>query len=228
VTDDGCGMTEDVRRQIFEPFFTTKGVGQGTGLGLATVFGIVKQSGGHVDVDTAVGRGTTFKLYFPEVEAAAAAAPAAEPPSAPAGGETILVVEDESAVRAFTRLALQAHGYTVLEAADGPAAITLCGRHAGPISLLVSDVVMPRMGGRELAERLTALRPALRVLFVSGHTDDVVVRQGVLQAEFAFLQKPFSLDALRRKVRAVLDATPSQLSAPATSAIAAATGEGEV
>jgi PAS domain S-box-containing protein len=206
VSDTGDGMTEEVKQHIFEPFFTTKEVGKGTGLGLATVFGIVKQSGGHVGVASEVGRGTTFEIYLPAVEDAPPPEKSMEGPTATlTGTETVLLVEDESAVREMTRKALQVNGYTVLEAADGAEAIRLCDRHEGPIDLVVSDVVMPRMGGRELAERLTALRPETRVLFVSGHTDDAVVRQGILQAEVAFLQKPFSMDALRLKVRTVLD-----------------------
>jgi PAS domain S-box-containing protein len=206
VSDNGCGMTEEVKARIFEPFFTTKAVGKGTGLGLATVFGIVKQSGGHVRAYSEVGHGTTFKVYLPSiVEMGSAAQAKAGSPPAPSGVETILLVEDEKAVRALTALALQKKGYTLLEAASSEEAISLCEEHLGPIHLLVSDVVMPEMGGRQLAERLTALRPEMRVLFVSGYTDDAVVRHGVLQAEVAFLQKPFTMDALHRKVRAVLD-----------------------
>jgi two-component system cell cycle sensor histidine kinase/response regulator CckA len=207
VTDTGCGMTEEVRRHIFEPFFTTKGPGKGTGLGLATVFGIVKQSGGHIGVASEVGRGTTFEIHLPAVaEVAPPPPPPVRPVPIPSGTETILIVEDEQGVRALTRAALQSNGYTLLEAADGEEAVRFGERHPGPIHLLVSDVVMPRMGGRQLAERLAALRPEMRVMFVSGYTDDAVVRHGVRQEEVAFLQKPFSPDALRRKVRAVLDA----------------------
>jgi PAS domain S-box-containing protein len=206
VSDNGCGMTDAVKQRIFEPFFTTKAVGKGTGLGLATVFGIVKQSGGHVRAYSEVGHGTTFKIYIPSiVEMGSAAQAKAGSPPAPSGVETILLVEDEKAVRALTGLALQKKGYTLLEAANGEEAIRLCEQHLGPIHLLVSDVVMPEMGGRQLAERLTARHPEMRVLFVSGYTDDAVVRHGVLQAEVAFLQKPFTMDALHRKVRAVLD-----------------------
>ncbi|MDQ2948682.1 MAG: response regulator, partial [Acidobacteriota bacterium] len=206
VSDNGCGMTEEVKARIFEPFFTTKAVGRGTGLGLATVFGIVKQSDGHVRAYSEVGHGTTFKVYLPSiVEMVSAAQAKAGTPPSPSGVETILLVEDEKAVRALTGLALQKKGYTLLEAASGEEAISLCEEHLGPIHLLVSDVVMPDMGGRQLAERLTVLRPEMRVLFVSGYTDDAVVRHGVLQAEVAFLQKPFTMDALHRKVRAVLD-----------------------
>jgi two-component system, cell cycle sensor histidine kinase and response regulator CckA len=204
VSDAGCGMSEEVKARIFEPFFTTKEVGKGTGLGLATVFGIVKQSGGQVSVHSEVGRGTAFKIYLPSV---ADVIPATQAESAPVltGAETILLVEDEKAVRAMAGLALQTNGYMLVVAADGEEAIRLCEQHPGPIHLLVTDVVMPRMGGRQLAERLTVLHPETRVLFLSGYTDDAVVRHGVLQSQVQFLQKPFTVDALTRKVRAVLD-----------------------
>jgi two-component system, cell cycle sensor histidine kinase and response regulator CckA len=206
VSDVGCGMSEEVKARIFEPFFTTKEAGMGTGLGLATVFGIVKQSGGHVRVHSKVGHGTTFKIYLPSVTEAVSPNPMEERPATVlTGDETILLVEDEERVRAITRLALQTNGYTVLEAANGVEAIGVAKQYAGPIHLLVSDVVMPQMGGRQLAERLKALHPQMRTLFVSGYTDDAVVRRGVLQAEVAFLQKPFSMDALHRKVRGVLN-----------------------
>jgi two-component system cell cycle sensor histidine kinase/response regulator CckA len=206
VSDDGCGMTEEVQRHIFEPFFTTKDIGMGTGLGLATVFGIVKQSGGHVWAYSEVGVGTTFKIYLPSVwEVISPVHAQAESTPVQPGSETILLVEDETAVREITGLTLKAKGYTLLEAANGEEAILLCENHSGPIHLLVSDVVMPGIGGRLLAERLTKLHPEMRVLFVSGYTDDAVVRHGVLQAEVAFLQKPYSMAALSHKVRAVLD-----------------------
>jgi PAS domain S-box-containing protein len=206
VTDTGCGMDEATKARLFEPFFTSKGPGKGTGLGLATVYGIVKQSGGYIYVHSEVDRGTVFKSYLPRV---AAAAPEPPPPRGerlprPAAGETLLLVEDEDAVRALTRHALQLDGYTVLAASHPGEAIRLCERHDGLIALLLTDVVMPQMGGRELANRLTALRPEMKVLFLSGYTDDAVVRHGVLEAETDFLQKPFTLDALTRKVREVL------------------------
>jgi two-component system, cell cycle sensor histidine kinase and response regulator CckA len=206
VSDAGYGMSEEVKARIFEPFFTTKEVGKGTGLGLATVFGIVKQSGGHIRVHSEIGRGTTFKIYLPSVADVIPAAQA-QTESAPVltGAETILLVEDEKAVRAMAGFALRTNGYTLVEAADGEEAARLCERHEGPIHLLVTDVVMPRMGGRQLTERLKTLHPEMRVLFMSGYTDDAVVRHGVLEAEVAFLQKPFTMDALHRKVRAVLD-----------------------
>jgi two-component system, cell cycle sensor histidine kinase and response regulator CckA len=206
VSDTGCGMTEEVKAHVFEPFFTTKEVGKGTGLGLATVFGIVKQSGGHIRVYSEAGHGTTIKIYLPSVAGAVPAVQSiVEPEPARSGGQTILLVEDEKAVRAMTGLALRSKGYTLLEAANGEEAVRLGEQHTGPIHLLMSDVVMPRMGGRQLAERLTSQHPEMRVLFVSGYTDDAVVRHGVLRAEVAFLQKPFTMDALHRKVQKILD-----------------------
>jgi two-component system cell cycle sensor histidine kinase/response regulator CckA len=205
VSDTGCGMDERTMARIFEPFFTTKGA-RGTGLGLATVHGIVKQSGGHVAVSSEVGQGTTFKVYLPQV---------AQRPTAgkshhdlkvlPRGSETVLFVEDEDGVRALSRHVLQKVGYTVLEARDGVAALRVAGQHPGRIDLLVTDVVMPRMSGREVAEQLATSRPGAKVLFLSGYTDDAVVRHGILEAQVAFLQKPFSPASLVIKVREVLD-----------------------
>jgi two-component system, cell cycle sensor histidine kinase and response regulator CckA len=198
-------MTPEVKAHIFEPFFTTKGQGKGTGLGLATVYGIVKQSGGFLTVYSEPGRGTAFKLYFPVAQGPASnALPALKPVRR--GTETILLVEDEDAVRSMVRSVLQMAGYTVLDAGGGTDALRLAGEHPGPIYLLITDVVMPEMGGRELVERLAQLRPDIRVLYLSGYTDDAVVRHGVLQAEVAFLQKPFTMAALTNKVREVLGA----------------------
>ena len=206
VSDTGHGMTPEVQARIFEPFFTTKGVGKGTGLGLATVFGIVKGAGGHVGVYSEVGRGTTFKVYLPSAGQPADAADAGPGlPELPTGAGTILVVEDDDQVRNLTRMALETLGYTVLEAGGGPEAVRLAAAHPGPIDLVVTDVVMPGMSGREVAGAVRAACPGARVLFVSGYTDDAVVRHGVLTAEMAFLQKPFTLAALGEKVRAVLD-----------------------
>jgi PAS domain S-box-containing protein len=206
VSDTGTGMDPQTRARVFEPFFTTKGPGRGTGLGLAVVHGVVTQSGGCIDVYSEAGRGTAFKVYLPataERPPAGKSAPGLH--AVPRGSETVLLVEDEDALRALAGNVLRSYGYTVLEAGDGREAVRVATEHPGPIDLLVSDVVMPHLGGRQLAERLAAVRPGVRVLFVSGYTDDAVVRHGVLEAEFAFLQKPFTPTALAQKVREVLD-----------------------
>jgi len=206
VADTGCGMPADVLARIFEPFYTTKGVGQGTGLGLAVVHGIVRQAGGHVAVASEVGRGTTFTLLFPAVSrVVGGSASGTRPPAA--GTETVLLVEDEDLVRTIARQGLDRHGYRVLEARGGEEAIRLAAEHAGPIHLLVTDVVMPGLGGRQVADAVRGLHPALRILYMSGYTDDAIVRAGIVEAEDAFLHKPFTAVALARKVRAVLDGT---------------------
>jgi two-component system, cell cycle sensor histidine kinase and response regulator CckA len=210
VGDTGVGMDEATQAHLFEPFFTTKEVGKGTGLGLATVYGIVKQSGGYIWVYSEPGRGTTVKVYLPRVPVvaeapSAAPAPAPTPREVRGGHETVLLVEDAAPVRALARRSLEAHGYRVIDAFDGPSALELSARHRAPIDLLVTDVVMPGMSGRELAERLAPVRPGMKVLYTSGYTDDAMVRQGVLNAGVAFLQKPFVPDSLARKVREVLD-----------------------
>jgi PAS domain S-box-containing protein len=206
LTDTGVGMDEATKARLFEPFFTTMEVGRGTGLGLATVYGIVKQSGGSIFVYTEPNHGTSFKIYLPRFEAVAPLPRSHQGLSkSPGGGETILLVEDEEAVRTLTRQVLEAKGYTVIEARDGQDALGRAESHDGPIHLLLTDVVMPHLGGRELADRLTSARPELRVLYLSGYTDDAVVRHGVLEADVAFLQKPFTPAELARKVREVLD-----------------------
>jgi len=206
VSDSGTGITPDVRAHLFEPFFTTKGPGRGTGLGLATVYGIVKQSGGFITVDSEQRRGSTFRIYFPAVASTAVTqtTPAARTTVA-RGTETILLVEDEDAVRSMIRVVLHNAGYTVLDASKGSDALRIAAEQSRPIDLLITDVVMPEMSGRELVEQLARQRPALKVLYLSGYTDDAIVRHGVLQAEVAFLQKPFTMTALTSKVREVLD-----------------------
>jgi PAS domain S-box-containing protein len=210
VSDTGVGMDEPTKRHIFEPFFTTKELGKGTGLGLATVYGIVKQSGGFLWVYSEPGAGTTFKIYFPRIaEAESTPRRAATPPPAK-GSEIVLLAEDAAPVRAVARQILERNGYTVLEAPSGKAAIDIATQRHGPIHLLLTDVVMPEMSGRQLADQLTAQRPEIKVLFMSGYTNDAVVRHGVLEAGIAYLQKPFTPDGLARKVREVLDSSQSR------------------
>jgi PAS domain S-box-containing protein len=205
VTDSGLGMDADTRMHLFEPFFTTKGPGKGTGLGLATTYGIVKQSGGHIWLYSEPGRGSTFKIYLPRVTAPSdEVAPPLQRPPGSSRGETVLLVEDESSVRDITRAVLMRHGYRVLVAENGQAALAVADAHPGRIDLLVTDVVMPGLGGRALAEQLQVRRPEVRTLYVSGYTEDAVVRRGVLESNVAFLAKPFSPDALARSVRDVL------------------------
>ncbi len=208
VSDTGCGMPPEVRDRLFEPFFTTKEVGKGTGLGLATVYGIVTQSGGAIDVASAPGQGTTFTIYLPKPPGLGAAAdPGPADAAEPAGGrETVLLVEDEDGVRGLAGQALSGRGYTVLEARGGTEALALAERHPGGIDVLVTDVVMPGLGGVALARRLAEARPGLRVLYMSGYTDSVLFRHGVEQDAINYLWKPFKPLELVRRVREVLDA----------------------
>jgi CheY-like chemotaxis protein len=203
VRDTGVGMAPDVQRRVFEPFFTTKAAGQGTGLGLSVVHGIVQQSGGHIDVDSTIGAGTTFRMFLPVIDQAPEEASVARE-AVPRGSERILIVEDEGPLRSLISQGLREYGYTVLEAANGQEALALAARDQDRIRLLITDVVMPGMSGRIVAERFSALHPHARVLYLSGYTDDAVIRHGVLHEQVNFLQKPFSLDALTRKVSEVL------------------------
>jgi len=205
VTDTGTGIDKATRARIFEPFFTTKESGKGTGLGLSTVFGVVQQSGGSVWVYSEVGKGTTFKVYLPRVDAAVEAA--REPHSATPlrGSETILLVEDDDQVRIVARGILSRSGYHVIEASTATEALLSSDEHSGAIDLLLSDVVMPQLSGPALAKRLSVARPEMKVLCMSGYTDDSIVRHGVLEAQLAYLQKPFTPEALTRRVRDVLD-----------------------
>src|ERR1051325_2254435 len=202
LSDTGIGMDDETKARIFEPFFTTKESGKGTGLGLATVYGIVKRAGGFISVESEPGRGTSFKIYLPRVDEpiapAVTLAAAAEPRR---GTETVLVVEDAASVRVVTRQVLERYGYVVLEAPNGETALRLAAKHHGPIQLLVTDVIMPGLSGRQLAGQLAPLRPEMKVLYVSGYADDV-------ESGVAYLQKPFTPQTLARRVRAALDASP--------------------
>lgn len=208
VSDTGCGMDAETQTRIFEPFFTTKERGKGTGLGLSTAYGIVKQSGGYIWVDSAPGRGTIFRIYLPKVEDEIEEGHAHAAGAAPQGSETVLLVEDDEPVRKSVRRALEARGFNVLEAARGEEAILIEQQHEGPIHVLLTDSVMPGLSGREVARRLLLVRPQIRVVFMSGYSDDAALRHGVLPPNEAFLQKPFGPDAVARTVREVLDTTP--------------------
>ena len=206
VSDTGVGMSEDTQAHLFEPFFTTKEKGKGTGLGLATVYGIVKQTGGFIWVYTELGHGSTFKIYLPRAAESPQPRWSAAPIGPVDGTETVLVAEDEAAVRAVARQALTRHGYTVLEAPSAEVALDVAARQSGAIHLLLTDVVMPGMSGRDLARRLSDMRPDLRVIYMSGYTEDTITRHGVLEPGLHYVQKPFSPEALARRVREVLDA----------------------
>jgi PAS domain S-box-containing protein len=209
VSDTGVGMTPEVQAHIFEPFFTTKGPEKGTGLGLATVYGIIKQSGGNIWVYSEPGKGATFKVYLPRVDGKAHGALVEAAPDPRRAHETVLLVEDDDKVREVVSLALREAGYAVLEARGGSAALALGQARRDPIDLLVTDLVMPGMGGRELVERWRARHPETRVLFMSGYTDATVHQQGGLPPEAAFIQKPFAPSAIARKVRELLERPPS-------------------
>ncbi len=206
VSDNGHGMDKETQARIFEPFFTTKEKGKGTGLGLSTVYGIIKQTGGYILVRSEPGKGSTFRIYLPRVEdAAQPAKQAALPTAQSSGSETVLLVEDEESVRQLVRETLEARGYKVLEADNGDTALQIAGRQTEPLHMLITDVVMPGMGGRELASNLRTSRPKTKILYLSGYTEDAVVHEGVLESGASFLQKPFTLQTLARKVREVLD-----------------------
>jgi PAS domain S-box-containing protein len=218
VTDTGCGMDAGTQARIFEPFFTTKGQGKGTGLGLATVYGVVKQSGGFIWVYSEVDHGTTFKIYLPQATADLDRAVSERVSrGGHPGTETVLFVEDEESVRELVRDYLGKSGYRVLDAADGIQALEIAAAHSGPIHILVTDVVMPRLSGRELVTRIAAARPELKILYISGYTDDSIFRHGVLEGDVAFLQKPFNLRDLAEKIRQVLDGEPAATEAPSLS-----------
>ncbi len=217
VSDNGCGMDAETQSHIFEPFFTTKEKDKGTGLGLATVFGVVKQSDGHISVYSHPGQGTTFKVYLPRVdEAIEQPQPGMEQavPASLRGSETVLLVEDEDAVRELVRESLEENGYLVLQASDGAEALDVAQKHAGPIHLMVTDVIMPGMSGRELAHRLAARRPKMKILYVSGYAENAIAQHGVLDPGTAFLQKPFRAADLARKVYELLDRYKQRINEP--------------
>jgi CheY-like chemotaxis protein len=216
VSDTGVGIDPVTKAHIFEPFFTTKSSGKGTGLGLSTVYGIVKQSGGSIEVYSELGHGTTFMIYFPQVEGEAATL-AKTPVLGEKASETILLVEDDNQLRELVRTILLSWGYTVVVADRPENAEPLCSSHLGKIDLLLTDVVMPGMSGKEVADRVQQLRPEIKVLFMSGYTTDTVVQQGVLAEGRAFLQKPFSPFTLVTKIREVLDRQTEEVRSPTNS-----------
>jgi len=206
IADTGTGMTEEVKAHLFEPFFTTKPPGKGTGLGLATCFGIVQQSSGQIEVESELGKGTTFKLYFPRIEAATEPARVGKPATQVAGGkETLLVVEDEAIVRELAVGALREKGYTVMEAGNGDEGLRIARQHTGEIHLVLTDVVLPVIGGKEMAALMRRSNPRTKILFTSGYSEEVIGQENVLQPGTAFLQKPYLTATLARQVRELLD-----------------------
>ncbi len=208
MTDTGSGIDEETKSRLFEPFFTTKEQGKGTGLGLSTVYGIVRQSGGHITVDSTVGRGSTFKILLPWAEKETVEplqTKKDEIPESSPGTERILLVEDDDSVRELASEILQMNGYEVIEASNGVDAISVFDAQKKPVDLVVTDLIMPQMGGRDLAKHVTPKNPDLKVLFLSGYTDSAVVRQGLLEPGSFFLQKPFTPAELAHKVRQALD-----------------------
>jgi DNA-binding response OmpR family regulator len=234
ISDTGAGMDSETQSHIFEPFFTTKGT-KGTGLGLSTVYGIVKQSGGYIWVYSEPGKGTTFKIYLPRVaeviESVAQVPVHTEPVNAEPGTETILLVEDEANLRYLARQFLEKQGYRVIEAADGAVAMQIAVAHEAVIHLLLTDVIMPGMNGRELAQRISEIRPNVKILYMSGYTENVIGRNGTLDAGIRLLQKPFTLRDLNSRVREVLDSTPfprEDVMSVHTAHAAAAQGRGQL
>jgi two-component system cell cycle sensor histidine kinase/response regulator CckA len=213
VADTGSGMDRETQLRIFDPFFTTKELGKGVGLGLATVYGIVKQGGGYIWVYSEIGQGSVFKVYLPRVEPAAPPAKREREEEVCNGSETILLAEDSEPLRAMAREYLESIGYTVLEAVSGKDALQRAKEFDGTIHLLLTDVVMPEMSGPELANQLTLHRPGIKVIFTSGYTDDAIARQGILDSTVAFVQKPYRPKALSRKIREVLRETPANAAA---------------
>ena len=205
VSDTGCGMTQEVLDHIFEPFYTTKERGKGTGLGLSTVYGIVKQSEGNLEVESTLGLGTVFRIYLPMVAALEESAKIQIRTEVRSRSETILLVEDDDMVRALAAHALRKKGYQVLEAANGGEALLICEQHPEKIHLLLTDVIMPHMSGRTLADKLSGMRVEMRVLYMSGYTDNVIIPHGILESDISFLPKPFTPDELLQKVAATLD-----------------------
>ena len=216
VSDTGMGMNAETQRRIFEPFFTTKPLGEGTGLGLATVYGVVTQNDGYICVYSELGQGTTFKIFLPRVDEKPQALGGDTPPErAPRGTETVLVVEDSESLREMIREVLEDQGYNVLQGSQGEEGLALSRAYKGLIHLLLTDLVMPKLGGADLAKRLVSPRPEMRVLYMSGYTDGAISRQGVLQEGSVLLEKPFTTDRLVRSVRQALDAPKGGATAPA-------------